>query len=95
MIISDFFSGVKDDQRFGFLNEWNEKRDHRERRRFGGRYRWQYRRRNIRLRKKSANSRKKQNEGLPVCGGRLSSVVSIRTTMRKCTATAKKPEERT
>ena len=30
MIISDFFSGVTDDQRFGFLNEWNEKRDHRE-----------------------------------------------------------------
>jgi len=46
MIISDFFSGVTDDQRFGFLNEWNEKRDHRERRRFGGRYKWQNRRRN-------------------------------------------------
>lgn len=28
--ISDFFSGVTDDQRVGFLNEWNEKRDHRE-----------------------------------------------------------------
>lgn len=28
--ISDFFSGMTDEQRIGFLNEWNEKRDHRE-----------------------------------------------------------------
>ena len=28
--ISDFFSRVTDDQRVGVLNEWNEKRDHRE-----------------------------------------------------------------
>ena len=28
--ISDFFSGMTDEQRTGFLNEWNEKRDHRE-----------------------------------------------------------------
>ena len=26
--ISDFFSGMTDEQRTGFLNEWNEKRDH-------------------------------------------------------------------
>ncbi|MDD3795455.1 MAG: hypothetical protein PHE06_05715 [Lachnospiraceae bacterium] len=28
--ISDFFASVTDDQRIGFLNEWNANRDHRE-----------------------------------------------------------------
>ena len=28
--ISDFFASVADDQRVGFLNEWNANRDHRE-----------------------------------------------------------------
>ena len=29
--ISEFLMGITDDQRVGFLNDWNEKRDHRER----------------------------------------------------------------
>ena len=29
--ISEFLSSVTDDQRIGFLNDWNEGRDHRER----------------------------------------------------------------
>ena len=28
--ISDFLESVTDDQRIGFINEWNESRDHRE-----------------------------------------------------------------
>lgn len=28
--VSDFFASVTDDQRIGFLNEWNANRDHRE-----------------------------------------------------------------
>lgn len=28
--VSDFFASVTDDQRIGFLNEWNSNRDHRE-----------------------------------------------------------------
>lgn len=28
--VSDLFSGMTDEQRLGFLNEWNEKRDYRE-----------------------------------------------------------------
>lgn len=28
--VSDFLAGLTDDQRIGFVNEWNENRDHRE-----------------------------------------------------------------
>ena len=28
--VSDFLVGLTDDQRIGFVNEWNENRDHRE-----------------------------------------------------------------